>query len=677
VPVNGPQDVHQEEAKRPVGLPPWLSRPKPIKPKLMVVDGHATKDEIDLKLPMTIGREQGLGLVISHPLVSRRHCQLTRRGEVVFLKDLDSANGTTVNGQRVKEVALKPGDKLTIGPLTFIVVYQPSSKIPVPSRQGGARTVDSRQPSEGPDEDLHLGDSDVRPVKIPGPPNHSGTDHNSSSEDRSKGPQAPALPPTANPSAANPPASASATVGSASASTAVATPPKGLPTIPAPPAKPGSGSRPNPLGAPPPVPQVAGRVGVPSTSGPPGPSPATPASAPSGAGSPTAASGPALAPDTTKSRGNSAPPAEPKPGPSGPAGTSSSAKVGPATATKETLGRSQLQPPQTIDNGVIVGSGRKPSAPNDDFAALEEEDLLDEHDEDADAQEASSGSINEDDEEQLGFFFSQAQKMAASEKKKREREGTANAGTAPAAVPARPPETNLRMAPLSDPDSDAISEADAVSDLLSDDISSRSKHGPGGEAGQTILAASVPIQSKLLDVTVALRSNKRDKDALDPADESDHSDSWAGDMRRSVDESQEPLLGYLLGHIEHLQKQILEHYQDAAITAQLVSRLQQEQLDVIREEMDGLYSLTRLMMKQLRKANPGLRFETPVSAAADGQLSADSSDSASTIQQEGLILEDMQSWLLRRMSNLRSQSHSHWERVRDQLKKFGLDLPSR
>lgn len=116
------------QAKRRIGLPAWLARKKPMEPKLMVVAGHATKDEIDVELPLTIGRDQSAGLVVSHPLVSRRHCRLTQRDDYLWVKDLDSANGTFVNGKRIAEVPLRPGDKLTVGPLTFVAIYQLSQK---------------------------------------------------------------------------------------------------------------------------------------------------------------------------------------------------------------------------------------------------------------------------------------------------------------------------------------------------------------------------------------------------------------------------------------------------------------------------------------------------------------------------------------------------------------------
>ncbi|QGJ68343.1 Hypothetical protein PBC10988_0010 [Planctomycetales bacterium 10988] len=139
--MDPPKELELEQPKRRVGLPSWLARRKPLNPKLMVVDGQATKGEIDVRLPMTIGREPGISLVISHPLVSRKHCELAGREDYLLIRDLNSANGTYVNGKRIhKDVVLKPGDKLTVGPLTFVVVYQQSSKMS--SRQVSQRMAE-------------------------------------------------------------------------------------------------------------------------------------------------------------------------------------------------------------------------------------------------------------------------------------------------------------------------------------------------------------------------------------------------------------------------------------------------------------------------------------------------------------------------------------------------------
>ncbi len=70
-----------------------------------------------------VGRRQDCDLRIPTRDVSRRHCEIVpgeKRGEVM-VRDLGSSNGTYVNGKRVSETVLHPGDRLSVGPVTFIV----------------------------------------------------------------------------------------------------------------------------------------------------------------------------------------------------------------------------------------------------------------------------------------------------------------------------------------------------------------------------------------------------------------------------------------------------------------------------------------------------------------------------------------------------------------------------
>jgi pSer/pThr/pTyr-binding forkhead associated (FHA) protein len=69
----------------------------------------------------SIGRGEECNLQIPLASVSRRHCELTVAPTELKVKDLASSNGTYVNNRRVNEVALKPGDRLVVGPIVFTV----------------------------------------------------------------------------------------------------------------------------------------------------------------------------------------------------------------------------------------------------------------------------------------------------------------------------------------------------------------------------------------------------------------------------------------------------------------------------------------------------------------------------------------------------------------------------
>ena len=64
----------------------------------------------------TIGRATGVDFIVDAHLVSRVHCQLTAGAADLEVKDLDSTNGTFVNGERISGTTrLNPGDKLGVG----------------------------------------------------------------------------------------------------------------------------------------------------------------------------------------------------------------------------------------------------------------------------------------------------------------------------------------------------------------------------------------------------------------------------------------------------------------------------------------------------------------------------------------------------------------------------------
>ena len=62
-----------------------------------------------------IGRSSECELTVEDANVSRRHCEIRRIGDGYSLVDLDSTNGTEVNGQRIQETALMSGDVIEVG----------------------------------------------------------------------------------------------------------------------------------------------------------------------------------------------------------------------------------------------------------------------------------------------------------------------------------------------------------------------------------------------------------------------------------------------------------------------------------------------------------------------------------------------------------------------------------
>ena len=71
----------------------------------------------------TIGRATGADFIIDAPLVSRVHCRLTALpGGELEVKDLDSTNGTFINGRRIETGKLASGDRLGVGRVQLVAL---------------------------------------------------------------------------------------------------------------------------------------------------------------------------------------------------------------------------------------------------------------------------------------------------------------------------------------------------------------------------------------------------------------------------------------------------------------------------------------------------------------------------------------------------------------------------
>ena len=79
---------------------------------VLTFDGE--RREID-KRKFVIGRSRDCDIQLGDANVSRRHAELRQEGAAYWIVDLDSTNGTEVNGRRLKRAKLKPGDQITLG----------------------------------------------------------------------------------------------------------------------------------------------------------------------------------------------------------------------------------------------------------------------------------------------------------------------------------------------------------------------------------------------------------------------------------------------------------------------------------------------------------------------------------------------------------------------------------
>jgi hypothetical protein len=90
----------------------------------LTVDGK--RHELD-KRRVVIGRSRDCDIQVADTNVSRRHAEVRQEGAAYWVVDLDSTNGTEVNGRRLKRAKLKPGDTITVGATELVFRQEPGS----------------------------------------------------------------------------------------------------------------------------------------------------------------------------------------------------------------------------------------------------------------------------------------------------------------------------------------------------------------------------------------------------------------------------------------------------------------------------------------------------------------------------------------------------------------------
>lgn len=101
-----------------------------MSPRLISLDGYA---DIPLdRLLVVVGRHRRCDARIDSARVSRRHCCLGLETNGVLVRDLGSTNGTWINGRRIDEGELLPGDELAIAHLRYSFELRRDPSQPAP-----------------------------------------------------------------------------------------------------------------------------------------------------------------------------------------------------------------------------------------------------------------------------------------------------------------------------------------------------------------------------------------------------------------------------------------------------------------------------------------------------------------------------------------------------------------
>lgn len=119
-----------------------------MRPRLLVTAGPSKDAVIPLTLEeSSVGRDPNNVVAISDPSVSRKHCVLRREDDGRFqIRDLESRNGTLVNGVAIKDHWLRHGDEIATGDSSFLFLVEederalPESQVEFDDRKPTAET---------------------------------------------------------------------------------------------------------------------------------------------------------------------------------------------------------------------------------------------------------------------------------------------------------------------------------------------------------------------------------------------------------------------------------------------------------------------------------------------------------------------------------------------------------
>jgi len=94
----------------------------------VILNGRVTQKLTLVKDRILVGRSAESDVRINHVGVSRSHAAIFSRGGGVFVEDLESSNGTLVNGKRVRSIQLRNGDVVEIGSFALHVKFAENPK---------------------------------------------------------------------------------------------------------------------------------------------------------------------------------------------------------------------------------------------------------------------------------------------------------------------------------------------------------------------------------------------------------------------------------------------------------------------------------------------------------------------------------------------------------------------
>lgn len=90
-------------------------------PRIRIANGPKQNEIYEIgDTPLEVGRDATCSIQLSDKGVSRQHCEFFRIGEMCFVRDKESRNGTFVNDIKITEELLREGDRIQVGSTVFI-----------------------------------------------------------------------------------------------------------------------------------------------------------------------------------------------------------------------------------------------------------------------------------------------------------------------------------------------------------------------------------------------------------------------------------------------------------------------------------------------------------------------------------------------------------------------------
>jgi len=114
--------------------------------RLVQENGPAAGTAYPVPGQLTLGRLSDNDVVLNSEGVSRHHARIYRSGGDWFVTDLESRNGTILNGVKAGNERLRPGDRIEVGGFSFVFEVDPPSAVatPAPARPAAPPTPPPR-----------------------------------------------------------------------------------------------------------------------------------------------------------------------------------------------------------------------------------------------------------------------------------------------------------------------------------------------------------------------------------------------------------------------------------------------------------------------------------------------------------------------------------------------------